>query len=1266
VTDADGFFVYLRDLEDGSFWSLGRVPVPIAGGIESAAWEPGIFTLSRQVAGIEARLEICVIPEAQGEIRRLTIEDCSGRHRRIEVTTCAEVVLADPAAHAAHPAFAKLFVQTEQVPEHKAVMARRRARASDEEHPWMVHAWLGAQDVTCETDRSRFVGRGRDLSAPRALLAPDSLSGTTGNVLDPVFALRAVLELAPHGTCTTAWLLAVAPRRETALSTVARFEAAGAVEMAFEAACRVAESDLQRLGVSGTEAEWAHAVAGAILYEHPGLRAAPAVLARAQGWTPALLRRGLAPQRPFAVLRAHDAGSAPHLSQVLRAHALWQTLGLPIDLVVLRGDAAVPGLPSPAPAAPASSSAGQPAGGRLIVLPVADLSPADLDALDTAARWVVKDSLPDLTARLAPEVASRNDSGTIDSTQPAARADRGAGRAAPTAASGSQDAESGGEFAPGGQEYVIPVRLEQGVLRLPPRPWINVVANERFGFLVSETGAGCTWSGNSREHRLTPWSNDPVLDPHAEAFYARDDDTGASWSLFPGPAPAEAPYEVRHGWGHTVCRHTSHGLEQEIELFVPRSDPLRIARVRLRNTSALPRRVSLFAYAQLVLGSLPEESGRFVVTEAGEGAGVLYAHNAFAGDFADGVAFAAVTGDGTPATVRWTANRAAFLGEAGSLACPAALQRDAVLDGSAGAGLAACFAHQVSLTLAAGASVDIAFLLGEGSGGDEARALAARYASFAAIEAAQREVLAFWQRTLTGVQVGTPSPAIDLMVNGWLAYQTLACRIWGRSAFYQSGGAYGFRDQLQDAVALVTLSPELAREQILLHAAHQFVEGDVLHWWHPPLGRGLRTRFADDLLWLPYLTAAYVRATGDAAVLDERVRFLTARALAPGEDEAFVLPAEAAAAADLYEHCCRTLDRSLARGPHGLPLFGSGDWNDGMNRVGHAGRGESVWMGFFLYAVLGDFTPLCEERGEGDRVRRYTAHRAALRTALEAAGWDGGWYRRGYYDDGAPLGSQANDECRIDALAQAWAVLSGAAPAERAAQAMDAVEQFLVSERDGIIRLLTPPFENTAHDPGYIKGYVPGVRENGGQYTHAALWVVQALAALGRNDRVARLLEMLSPVSHTRTPEQLAVYQVEPYVIAADVYGAPPHVGRGGWTWYTGSSGWMYRVALESLLGLTLVGGRELHLAPCVPDDWPEFTLTYRVPGEETRYEIVARNPDRRGRGVQRVTLDGVPLRAENGVARLPVLHDGRLHRVAIVLGGDRSTAPAGNAAAPL
>jgi cyclic beta-1,2-glucan synthetase len=808
-----------------------------------------------------------------------------------------------------------------------------------------------------------------------------------------------------------------------------------------------------------------------------------------------------------------------------------------------------------------------------------------------------------------------------------------------------------GGFTPGGDEYVVRIDPGSAGPSRPPQPWVNVVANPRVGFIVSEAGAMHTWCGNSRLDRLSPWPNDPVVDPPGEALWVRDETTGSFWSPTAGPSPGPGVHEARHGLGYTLHRYRGRGLAHETCSFVPRDDPVRIVRLTLRNEGDAPRALSAWSYVHWVLGELPVETRGHVVTEWDEAAGAVLARNPDRAVEPWRVAFAAALPERRAGRVDATGDRAAFLGVYGDPSRPAALVAPGAPAPRFGAGLDPCAAFRVPLELAPGQEVQVSFLLGEAADAAGARDLIERYRDPGAVERALDEVRAFWRDLVGGIRIDTPAPALDVLANGWLAYQTLGCRMWARTAFYQSSGAYGFRDQLQDSAALVWLAPHLTRTQILRHAAHQFVEGDVLHWWHPPTSEGIRTRFSDDLLWLPRVTAQYVAATGDAAVLDEQVPFVTGPALPRGEDEIHVTPGRSGEEGSVYEHGCRALDRSLTRGAHGLPLMGTGDWNDGMNRVGRKGRGESVWLGFFLLDVLDDFLPLCERRGDEERAGRYLAYRTELALALDDAGWDGAWYRRAYYDDGSPLGSASSDECRIDAIAQAWSVISGVAPPERAASALDAMEAHLVSEKEGLIRLLAPPFDRTPRDPGYIKGYLPGVRENGGQYTHGALWAVRALAEAGRHETAARLLEMLSPVAHARTPEEVAVYQVEPYVVAADVYGVEPHTGRGGWTWYTGSSGWMLRVLVETLLGVQLVDGTALHVRPRIPPSWPGFGFRYRLPDGAATYQIeVTRAAD--GPPISG-WCDGDELeRADEGI-RVPLVRDGRQHQVRVVLGGE-------------
>ena len=1228
-----GLRVHVRDLETGKHIMIGQKAGTGAGPADPIGWrwQPGLCTIAQDLAGVEARLDTCVAAKATFELRRVTLTNRSARARVFDVTTFAEVVLNTAGAHQSHPSFSKLFLQTEFDTARSCLSVRRRPRSPQDAYPILFHACLGLGAGEHETSRPAFVGRGRHHLRPAALESTGPLSGTTGIVLDPIVSLRRSCRLEPGGQEEFVFVLGVAADTAAAARLVDSLQPEAAVATVFTDAALAAEQQLRQAGLSVTDDQYYQDLAGAVLCRRSGVAPRRDALKVFGDHREALVRLGLSLDRDWVVVHAETPEGAANEAVMRRVAARWRQLALPIQVVFIKdGD-------EPAHN-DAESNAESDAPANELTIQVADLTPAEFQLLNLAAGLIITEAMP--------KPGAARPAAALSAPPPA-------DIVAPHRLAGEPlRFENGlGGFNAAGDEYVIRLKRDPaGHLILPPVPWTNVIANDDFGFVVSETGAGSTWCLNSRENRLTPWANDAVRDPHGDGYYLRDEETGAAWSCLPGPTPGNGDYEVRHGFGYSRFRHVSAELALDTTMFVPRTDPLRITRITVVNTGDRPRRLSLFGGAQLVLGGDAPAGRRFITTWQDDQTGALLARNAVSATCPQCVAFAAVVTETVDAQVHHTCSLTSFLGAGGDFSAPAALTA-ATLDGSAATELGSCFAHQAVFTLDPGQSATISFLLGQEGGADWARELVIRYTSAAVIETARQEAVDFWRDGLSALQVQTPSTALDLMVNGWLPYQTLSCRIRGRTAFYQSGGAFGFRDQLQDSSSLVPLWPEKTRQQILLHAGHQFVEGDVMHWWHTPHGQGIRTRFADDLLWLPLLTAEYVAATGDREILSETAPYLTARQLVDGEDEVFLQPTLSGEVSDLYEHCCRAIDRSLKVGRHGLPLFGTGDWNDGMNRVGREGKGESVWMGFFLVMVLDGFVPLCRQRGEDERAERYENHVRQLKLALNDAGWDGGWYRRGYYDNGAPLGSHLSDECRIDALAQAWAVLSEVAPADRAEQALQALEEHLVVADPGLIKLLTPPFVDTPNDPGYIKGYVAGVRENGGQYTHAALWVVRAMAKAGRRDRAAALLDLLNPILHAQDQEQVAVYQAEPYVVAADVYGAEPHVGRGGWTWYTGSSGWMHRVAVESVLGLRLEGGDTLALAPCVPDDWPAYTLTWRRPGTTTSYRIHVTNPDGCSAAVVSATLDGQPLAIEPGTLRIPLADDGRNHEVLATLG---------------
>ena len=1209
--DVDGMWIYVKDEESGRVWQATSAQGRATFAVHKAEFH-------QRDQGISAHVDVVVAPADDVQVRQITLHNETDRPRRITVTSASEPVLLGLRQASTHPAFSRMFVESEWLPDLDALVLTRRPRSADEERAAVVHRLVmrdpAVTSAGFETDRAAFYGRLADPRAPRSVVdLQGALRGSAGTVIDPVMSLTARVELKPKGTVTLAFVTAVARSRGAAIEVVQRYGSMHAVSWAFRDAERESGRRLQRARLAPELLPAVQRLFSALLFAEPSLRSRPDVLAAGRPCKRRLWGRGISGDDPIVLVRVEDA-QAPIVRETLAAQRYLRVCGVRVDLVLL----------DEKPSGYANEGSGTLRGvltedgaeewlnrhGGVYVLAADQLADEERLMLEASARVVLDTRDGSLALRLERPIDH-------PPKQP---------RFAPTLVEevtvrpsllprGPLLFDNGmGGFSDDGKEYVIQVPLGGHT----PAPWCNVLANPSFGCLVSESSLGSTWSLNAGENRLTPWRNDPIFDAPSEALYLRDEETAAIWSPTPLPAGRENPTRVHHGAGYSRYVQESHGLEQELTVFVPPEASLKVVRLRLKNTLDRHRRLTATYYAEWVLGSLREEQRPYVVSELDRARACLLATCHWNAEFGERVAFLASERE----VHGFTADRTEFLGRSGDYARPEALERWG-LAGRLDPGVDPCAALQVHLELAPGEELVTHFVLGQASGRAEASELVDRFRDPAAVDAAWSGTTAFWDGLLGNIRVRTPEPSMDLMLNRWLLQQALSARVFGRTGFYQSSGAFGYRDQLQDVLALLHAAPERARAHILEAAAHQFEEGDVLHWWHPPSGRGVRTRCSDDMAWLPFVTAEYVSATGDVSILAEPAAFLTAAPLRPDEHDRYAEYEVAPRSATLFEHCRRALERASTEGVHGLPKMGDGDWNDGMNRVGAQGIGESVWLGWFLCSTMNGFATLCERVGEGAEAEAWRKRAASLGTKIESCAWDGDWYVRAFHDDGSLVGSATERECSIDSIAQSWAVLSGAGDPKRARHALRSADERLVREEDRLLLLLTPPFDTTVHDPGYIRSYPPGVRENGGQYTHAATWLGWAYAKLSDGQRAERVFRLLNPVLRTCTHAESDRYRVEPYVLAGDVYASAPWVGRGGWTWYSGAAAWTWRLGVEGILGLRKEDGM-LRIDPCIPPTWKGFEAWLRVGKQEVH--VTVENPDAVSTGVATITLDGAPL----------------------------------------
>ncbi|QGU96105.1 cyclic beta 1-2 glucan synthetase [Clostridium bovifaecis] len=1215
TTDNSGMFFYIKDIASNEYWSATYEPCKNEGDNYEVIFSQDKAEFRRKDKDILTHTEIAVSSEDDAEVRKISLTNSGSEAKILEITSYCEVTLAPSNADIVHPAFSNLFIRTEFLQEPECIIANRRPRAKGQKKPYAVQCialqgnLVGA--IQYETSRVNFIGRNRSLVNPSAMEEDAPLKNTIGAVLDPIISMRKRVKIEPGETCKIAYTIAVTDSREEAVVIANKYREMNSIDRVFELACSQSAVEMKYLGIKSPQANLYQTMASRVLFLSNLYKHREEYIKDVSRSQKDLWKYGISGDSPIVLVIVKEEKHKDLVRQMLNAHEYWSMKGLKVDLVILnlQNTAYTQPLQDAIRDLIVTSHARdkQNKSGGVFLHSEATVEKEDIDLLMAISRIVVEGDKGLLISQIKKE-----DEAVQEMVELLKINREYANKSHKFEVNKLEYFNELGGFDLENDQYVI--LLKEG--RTTPAPWVNIIANENFGFMVSESGSPYTWYKNSRENKITTWSNDWVIDPTSEAIYLRDEETGEIWGITPKPIRDSGEYVIEHGFGYSNFKHEAYGIVGEVTMFVPRNDSIKICRVKLKNNSSIERKLSLTYYAQLVLGVVPQHTSIHISTYFNNEKKYIYAQNPYSDDFGKLHAYLKIVGGEEES---FTGNRTEFIGRGRSVENPKALEKVG-LSNNSGAGMDPCLAENSKFTIKPDEEKMLLIMLGEDESLEKVEETIAKYGNVQRAEEELENVRSYWKKTLHSIKVKTPDKAMDIMLNGWLLYQTIACRIWARSAFYQSGGAFGFRDQLQDVMAAGYVDTNMMREHILYSATRQFTEGDVQHWWHPIVDSGIRTRFSDDLLWLPYVTSDYIKKTGDYSILDEKVGYLEDKPLDEGEDERYTISKKSDKIGTMYEHCIKAIERGLKFGPHNIPLMGSGDWNDGMSEVGNKGRGESVWLGWFLYSILDSFKEICKVRNDEYRVQRYEEMKEFIKENLNRNAWDGNWYRRAYFDDGTPMGSMENDECQIDSLSQSWAVISKAGDEVKIRKAMSALEKHLVKEDSGIVLLLTPPFDNGKLEPGYIKGYVPGVRENGGQYTHGSTWIVLAMAMLGEGDKAWRIYNMLNPINHAKSYYDCKRYKVEPYVITADVYGREPHIGRGGWSWYTGASGWMYRVAIEGILGLKFQGSKGFLIEPNIPNEWKEFELEYAK--GECKYFIKVRRGEK-----EEVVLNGTPLK---------------------------------------
>ena len=1228
-----GVQFYIKNIKNKRIWSSGNSKALPKADKYIVSFSPDTDKITRVDGNIETTTKTTIVPNEPLEIRRIELKNDGNTEDVLEVTSFLEPILSTKEQDYAHPAFNNLFLEFEKVDE--TIIIKRRPRTEKEKAIYLgVKLFTENETVgelEFETNKEKFLGRAT-FSIPKMVQESKPLSKNLVLTTEPCIAMRRTIKIKPKEKVTLDLLMYVDENKENIIEKLKEYGHSGTINKAYELSKAKLEAEIRYLDLKGKNIDVYQKIMTYLVFGNPMKIWDGEKICFSQS---ELWKYGISGDLPILLVKIKDSSDIYVIEDIMKCYDFLRMKNILFDLVILNEEENIyehyvkEQIDSIILNKHLSYLKNVAAG--IFVINSADISKEDRELLDFVSKLVFNAGGGNLKTQLEEMeeeyLGSIKNIGEYNLMEPIF---------IPKEEQIGQDSlnnllyhnEFGG-FTEDGTEYKIKINKENRL----PTVWSHVMANENFGTIVTENQGGYTWSKNSRLNRLTSFNNMPSIDAPSEIFYLKNEKTGENWSLGASPMPDENDYEITYGFGYAMYNHISHGILQQMQVFVPQKDKIKINILNLKNLEGEKKELKLIYYIKPVLGEDEIKSNGYIYVE--KDGNIVTAKNLYNTDFKGSVMY---VGSSEKIT-SFTGNKNSFFGN-GNLSNPEGLNKVS-LDNNHGIFENTCIALEIKIELDAYENKEICMFLGEESNLLDAKNIAYKYTKLSNAKEELKAIKKYWFETLNVLQVKTPLDSMNIILNGWAVYQTICCRLWARSGYYQSGGAYGFRDQLQDTLGIENIDINFMKNQIIKSASHQFIEGDVEHWWHEDTNKGIRTRFSDDLLWLVYVVCEYITLTGDYRFLEEKVCYLKGEPLIEYEDEKYDIHIQSLEKGSIWEHCIKALEKTEF-GENGLPKIGSGDWNDGMNGVGNKGNGTSVWLGFFLYSILEKVVLICDNLKEEELKVKYEKLKEKLRKTLNTVGWDGRWYKRAYTDDGTAIGSIENEECRIDSISQSWATISNAGDNDKKYISLESLENHLVDKENGIIKLLDPPFNKGKINPGYIKSYMPGVRENGGQYTHAAIWVILAETMLGFGDKALEYYRMINPIEHSKTKESAKKYKVEPYVLPGDIYGAENLAGRGGWTWYTGSSSWYYKVGTQNILGLK-IENNYLKIEPCIPREWKEYTMRYRYNG--SIYNIKVKNPNGKNTGVERFIVDGkeieekqIHLETNSGIREIEVI----------------------------